>query len=626
MSHANQSPPSAFSLSSHRPGKDVDPVSSEASDNQWLERRLEDQLAERDVPKNQLRAGVKSEPWDVTKTESLAFPEENWNHADEFVAKNEPLPSIVQRSSPAAGDLDPTSFRPITEQDLLDVALTDPVVMRSLGATLLQNPEAVASQYDRAIRATDPFFGPKAALAQFDTQLAANLNTANNDRVFNNQILGGATEELVQDLVTSQASATRTTTTGTQFSLNADHLYDNNNRSQNTFRNYYETQWTASIRQPLLQGAGRNFNLIAGPSSQPGLNFSRGLWLANLDVKISQADFQIQLREYVTNLYETYWSLRRRYDQYESLQEAEALARDTWTSIRARNRAGLRGGNAAEEAQARSRYHGYRRQIQAVLSGQGVGDTGGLYAIERQLRRLVGMPITDGQLLRPEDSPPMAKFVFDYDSLMARAVIHRAEIRRQDHRLRDQELRLLAAKNFMLPRLDAIGRYRGRGFGDDLTGGGSRFASAYKDLFSLDHQEFEFGMEFAVAAGRRQAKAAVRNAMLQLRREREVTDQVRKEVELQIANAHSEVESAYLAMQISMEQVDASRDRLEASMAQFEADKIRIEFLLDAQEELLQARNQFASDSSRYAVSLINVAAKTGTLLNDLGVLSDCGG
>lgn len=543
--------------------------------------------------------------------------------SNELNLSSEHYPAVLPAPSLSALPRDattiPDAFRLITEAEMLTTALSNSPVLRPLGIRVLDNPDAANTVLDSAIAATDPFFGPQAALAEFDSVLSASVNTQNNDRVFNNATLGGDVQELVQDLVTVNAGWQRRTHSGAILELNGLNGYDNNNRLGNIFPNFWETQLEAGIRQPLLQGAGREFNLIAGPNAQPGFNFSNGIIIARLNNKISDADFEIQVRDFVRDLYSAYWDLNRQYDVYESALAAQNLAYETWQTVKARSKANLSGGEANKEAQARARYYNLRRQVQVALGGQ--GGQGGLYVAERQLRQMIGLPIVDGQLLRPADQPVDVRFTFDFDQLVSRAIAQRTELRRQGLKVRQQQLRLTAAKNFLLPQLDMIGRYRLRGFGDDLTGDGPRFSSAYQDFFSLDHQEWEFGLEMGVVAGRRQARAAISNATLQLNRERMVLQEQQRSLRHEVSDAYAEVASSFAAMETSQAQVDAARERLESSQALYEADKIQIEFLLDAQEELVQAQQQLATDQTRYTVSLVGINASAGSLLTDLGIL-----
>ena len=88
----------------------------------------------------------------------------------------------------------------------------------------------------------------------------------------------------------------------------------------------------------------------------------------------------------------------------------------------------------------------------------------------------MGIPISDGTLLRPVDELMMAKVVFDWNEVLVEALARRAELRQQQWRIQRGELRLAATRNFLLPRLDAVGRYRWRRPGARPVGSQQRFA------------------------------------------------------------------------------------------------------------------------------------------------------
>ncbi|MFG0291014.1 MAG: TolC family protein [Rhodopirellula sp. JB044] len=514
----------------------------------------------------------------------------------------------------------PSHFRDLSESELLMLAMQHSEVIRSLGVRVLSSPQSVTTAYDPAIRASDPFFGPAAALAEFDSQLASSLTTQNNDRVFNNATLGGEVQELLQDYVELDSTWSRRNVWGTQFDARSIYTYDSNNRSGNRFPSYWESQIELGVRQPLLRGAGREFNMIAGPNAQPGFNFSNGIWIARINTKISQTDFDIALRDHFLDLYTAYWELQRQYAAYHAAVQARDVAYRIWQTVLSKKQSGLTGGEAYKEAQSRATYYRYVREVQTALGG-GDGSTG-LYSSERTLRRLIGLPPNTGELLRPTDSPAAARFEFDLHTSIGKALACRSELCRQRLELQNRNLRLIAAKNFLLPQLDLIGRTRVRGFGDDLDGDGGRFASATDDLLSLDHQEWQFGVEMGVSPQRRQAKAAVRNATLELQRERAVLLEQERAIAFEVEEAIAEIESAYLTLQSSMARVEAGSQRLKSSEALYAAGKIQLEFLIDATEELVQSRTQLAVDRSRYSLSLVRLSRTTGTLLSDVGVHS----
>jgi outer membrane protein TolC len=521
-------------------------------------------------------------------------------------------------TSPRDARHEPEQFQEITLASAIQMAFSSSPVIRSLGGRLLDNPASAATVYDVGITASDPFFGPQAALAQFDNVLAASLTSANNDRVFNNVVVGGNAQELVQDLATATASVQRRTMTGATFDIRGLNGHDANNRTGNLFPSYWDTSLEAGVRQPLLQGAGQQFNSIAGPNAQPGFNFSNGTVIAQMNTQIASADFEIAIQQFTRELHETYWALHRAYLSYEQKRQTRDVAYDTWQSVLAKANQGLEGGQVDKESQAKQKYHRYQRAVTTALGG-GDGDIG-LYEAERRLRHLMGLPISDVMLLRPSDTIPMAPVAYDWESLVAFSMADRVELRRQEIKVRQQQMKLVASKNFLLPQLDVIGRYRVRGFGDDLAGDGPRFASSYDDFFSLDHQEFEFGVEWGLTAGRRQARAAVRNATLQLSRERSVLVEQQRELTGKLSEAVSRANSLYLAMQSGQQELEAAEARMRATRVLYDVGKTDLFMLLDARESLLEVSDRHAADQVQYVLALLEVAYQSGRILRDTGI------
>ena len=74
---------------------------------------------------------------------------------------------------------------------------------------------------------------------------------------------------------------------------------------------------------------------------------------------------------------------------------------------------------------------------------------------------MMGLAATDGRLIRPADEPTTGQ---GRASTGARrtceALARNVELRRQRWSVKQRELELIAAKNYLLPRLDAVGQYR----------------------------------------------------------------------------------------------------------------------------------------------------------------------
>lgn len=519
-------------------------------------------------------------------------------------------------------------------QEALWSALESSKVMRDLGANVLRAPEAVETTYGPALQETDPRFGVEAALSDFDAIFKSSILAEQNDRKFNNRVFGN-NGTFAQDLVASNTELSKRAATGSQFAIRHGITYDQNNSITNLFPNgSYDTVLEAEARQPLLQGAGTAFNRIAGPNSQPGL--PNGVLIARTKTDISLADFEIRIRDFLSNVENAYWDL---YFAYRDL-DAKILARDksleTLTDVQGQLSAGKK--NQADLHQASEQYFRFQQEVLNALKGRPLDGTHtnngsragtfrglpGVRVAERRLRLLIGVPPSDHRLIRPADEPPLAEIVYDWEQLVSEAMSRRAELRRQQWQVKRRELELLASKNYLLPRLDLVGRYRWRGFGDDLLNpsGNSTtpFDNAYENLTSGDFQEWQVGVELSAPIGFRRGQTAVRNGELQLAREKAVLHEQQRQIVHEVSNAVAEVQRSLENYKLSHDRLWASDQQVRALKASFAADQTALDVVLDAQRRFAGALSGFHQSQVEYAVALKNVHFQKGTLLEYCGV------
>jgi len=227
-------------------------------------------------------------------------------------------------------------------------------------------------------------------------------------------------------------------------------------------------------------------------------------------------------------------------------------------------------------------------------------------------------------LLRPSDEQNAAKIDFDWCQTVAEASTRRAELRRQKWLVRRRELELIASKNFLLPRLDGVARYRWRGFGDTLFPDKEpplpRFDNAYSDLASGDFQEWQLGFELNVPIGGREGHVAERNAELLLARERAILRDQQREIVHEAADAVAEIDRSYSVLQTSYNRLAANRDQLGSVQAAYEADKAPLDLFLDAQRRVADAETDYFLNRTRYMLATKNMHFVKGMLLDYDGV------
>lgn len=547
----------------------------------------------------------------------------------------EEMPVPEENLPPITIEEGPREYWDLTLDEVIQLALSNSRVLRDLGGLVMQAPGSVATQYGPALAETDPRFGVEAALSAYDAIFRGGAYFENNDRPLNNVFFGGGTRELRQDLHSYQAEISKTTGTGGHFAIRKIIDYDQNNSPGNATPNLpWTVQAEAEFRQPLLQGAGADFNQIAGPGSSPGA--INGVLIARINTDISLADFEIGIRNLVADVENEYWELYFAYRALDAKSAAYQRALDSWRNVNALARTGRLGGEADKEARAREQLHRLEDEMQNALAGRpqerirttvfrGVG---GVHTSERRLRLLLGIPISDGRLIRPVDEPTLAQAIFDWDSVNVEALTRRAELRRQQWQVRRRELELLAAKNFLLPRVDAVGRYRFRGLGHNLlnsTRQPVRFDNAYQNLTTGDFQEWQLGVEVTMPYGNRQGFAGVRNAELALVRERAVLVEQERDVMLELTTALAETRRAHGSAKINYNRRKALLDELAALEARFEGAEQQernnlLNSLLDAQRRLAEAETSYFRALIENTLSTRDVHLQKGSLLEYCGI------
>lgn len=515
----------------------------------------------------------------------------------------------------------------VSLNEIVSHAMANSKVLRDLGGTILSAPQTVATQYTRGLQQTDPRFGMEAALSAFDAQLNSLLTFQDNNRVYNNRFLGGGANFFQQQRHDYVTELSKYSATGAQFALRNTMDYDANNAPGNLFGSAWQTQWEGEVRQPLLKGAGLSYNRIAGPNGIPGV--PNGVLIAKVNQDMTSADFNLALRNYLSDVVNAYWDLYYAYRDLDAKQLALERSRDIWQAYEAEKVADRKGGVA--EALAREQFFRFQSELEDAIAGRTGqrtqnrnGATGGSFrgvngvqAAERRLRMLIGFPVNDNRILRPADDPDLAPVVFDWESMAGEAIDRRPELKKQRLLVKRREMELIAARNYLQPQLDVFGTYRLRGLGHDLMGGPRRdgLRSAYGELASTQFQEWEAGLQFSMPVGFRQGHAAVQNAEIQLSRDRAVLREQQRQVLHDLSNMVAEVDRAWKQCQTNLNRYLAAKDAVEALEANRESGlPVNLEQVLDAHRRLSESQSQYYLARTEYAIAIKNVHLEKGSL------------
>jgi outer membrane protein TolC len=520
-------------------------------------------------------------------------------------------------------DLNKDEIRDMSLQDCIHTALLNSTVIRakssflSPGNSILNNPNNAPSIYDPAIQSTGVLFGSRgveSALASFDTNFTTQMTWGRSETVQNNpagnNLPGGSI--FVGETGNFSSTLSKNFAYGGSIELGHDVNYLNGN-SPSLFSSAYSGNVSARYRHPLLAGSGTEFTRIAGPISASfgGLTgVTQGVSIARINQDISLTDFESNLTNLVKDVEDSYWELYLQYRIYDTNVAARNSALRTWRdSKRKLEIGGVRGFSVEDEAQARDQYFNTKATTQQNLSL--------LYKNEAALRRLIGLAVNDGAIIRPSDEPLTARIDPEWASSVADALTNRVELRRHKWNIKSLELQRLAATSLVRPRLDFVAGYSVHGFGDDLIdhNDSQKFNSFYGTVTDNEQTGWSTGFVLEMPIGLRSAKAQVQNIELRLAKARDVLAAQELEIAHEVGNAFQELAEKYMTAQTYFNRREAAKDRAELFEKKFRVGTQTLDLLLRAQSSLADAEVAYFRSLVAYSQAIANLHYRQGTLL-----------
>jgi outer membrane protein TolC len=473
---------------------------------------------------------------------------------------------------------------------------------------LASGPDSVGTVYDVAIQETGQG-GVEQVLSNFDAVFNSSATWESFDRVQNFRSgQGTQTPLLQQDQVSLTNEISKQSASGAQYFLRNTSTYTGANSFITAAPRAVPSDWFTTIeteiRQPLLRNRGTQVNRIP-------------VVLARIRTDVSLSVFEIQVMSLLSEVERAYWEL---YFFYYNL-EAATIGRDSalgiWRRVYAKFESGAPGGEAEQEAQAREQYFTFRFRVESEKNN--------VLKSETRLRFLLGLSSSDGRLIRPADLPTTAEIRFDWPTIHREALMRSPVLRQQRWQIKRRELELIAARNQLLPRLDAVGLYRWTGAGDKFNSdrpptvnpppNASTFPSgAIQNLLDGGFQEFRIGAELEIPLGFRRELSQVRNQQLLLARERARLKDMELEVTHVLDDAVKELDAQYQLLQTSMNRAAAAHKQVESVEAAFDAGTVVLDLLLDAQRRRADAQAAAYQALVQYNLAIVTMHFRKGSI------------
>jgi outer membrane protein TolC len=598
----------------------------------------------------------------------LSYLGEGGNQYYKDVATSIDYPDATQESpEEVLTTAKPRTIRDRSKDDIWEMTLAQAVTMAlennriirsdatflSPGSALFTNPDRIASVYDPAIQESGVLFGGRgteAALSAFDARWDTRMLWGRNSTYNNIAAAPGSATSL--ETANFNTGLTKAFGYGGQVQLGHNVDYLGSNTAGQLFPSTYTGSLSAEYRQPLLAGAGAEYTSIAGPITQSfggitGVN--QGVVIARINNDITIADLEANIRNLVLDVELLYWDLYLAYVQFDTATQARESARQTWQIANAKVEEGevifpdmgdasdslktdqniqrisnnvLQGGQNTipDLFQAKDAYYQAQTAVDRARSL--------IYSTETRFRRLLGLAVNDGRIIRPEDDPLTGEYIPDWYAALADALTNRVELRRQKWNVKSLELQLTAAKSLTRPRLDFVTSARINGLGDDLIGDGradgvspNGLDNLYGTLGGGDTSGWGAGVEMSIPIGYRSALAQVRNIELRLSKAREVLSVQEMEISQELAISLQDIALNHSNMKSLLNRKEAAKMYEEKLRVQLElggrgAATDDVDRQIRAIATLADAETSYFQSLVQYNQSLARYHFRKGTLLN----------
>jgi outer membrane protein TolC len=493
-------------------------------------------------------------------------------------------------------------------------------------SVILSAGDRAPSAFDPSIQETGVLFGGRgvaAALSSFDAQLSSSMIWGRNEVPQNNAFFGGGIgggAALVTETGAFNSQLSKTFATGGSFALGHTVNYTGNNipAGSQLFQSAYTGNVSAQYTHPLLAGSGTEFTRIAGPVSQSfgGISgVSQGVVIARINQDLSLADFEAGVITMLKDIEDLYWELYLRYREYDTAVSARNSALQSWREAHRILEAGGKAGfKPSDEAQARDFYFQTRAATETALSS--------VYSAEVVLRRILGLSVNDGRILRPSDEPTTAQFLPSWEASLTEALTQRVELRKQKWTIKSLGLQLTAAESLTRPNLNFVSGYQVNGLGDALLGNtlpasapGHNFPNVYHSITGGQYTGWNLGFNFNMPLGFRAAITQVRNIELRLAKAREQLSAQEMEISHEIAQDFQSLAMQYTTAQSNFNRYRAAQQRVQLFKAEVDAGTKTFDVLLRALSSQAEAEVAYFRSLTEYNKAITSLHYHKGTLL-----------
>lgn len=373
-------------------------------------------------------------------------------------------------------------------------------------------------------------------------------------------------------------------------------LAENRLKTDNVFSTLnpaYTTNFSISISQPLLQGAGKRAN-------------THSIRIAGYEQQIVDVRTKLEIIRLLADVDRIYWRLYAARKELQVRKKQYDLAQTQLEQTKRFVDAGERAIIEVIRAEA-----GVAERFEGIITAENdVRDR------ERELKQIINKPLLGTQtstILIAATEPDPVRYELNGQYLVQLAVENRMEMLELELQLAEDISTIDFLRNQALPLVTLDYKY-------NINGLGPTRSDAYDVLYDKRFEDHILGLQLLVPLGNQAAKSRLLQAFYQRKQRLTTRENRRILIELEVLNAIDR-------LQANWQRILASRQNVILAARLFEAEKRQFEVGLRTSTDVLDAQTKFSAAQSaeilaltEYQIAQVDLAYATGTMLGSAKV------
>ncbi|MBA3912336.1 MAG: TolC family protein [Acidobacteriales bacterium] len=416
---------------------------------------------------------------------------------------------------------------------------------------------------------------------------------------------------------------------GTQVNVVFDNTRVTTNQPFSTLSPTLNSNYLATVTQPLLQGLG----------FLPNTRFIR---IAKNNREISDVAFRLQVITSVDQIENIYWDLVSAYENVKVQNDALALAQKTLQD----NQKQVQIGTLAPIEVVRAQSVVATNQ-QSLIVAQTNLQLQQLLMKNALSRTLVDPVLAEAEVVPtsvsviPPDEP-----IMPVQDLINDGLSHRAELAESRIDLTNRDITNRSTRNALLPQVNLFGYYGGSGVGGQVNpnatlctptttgfcidpssipprfaGGPVSIGNTLQQTVSSTAPDKGVGLQLLIPLRNRTGQADQVRAELEYRQAQMRLQQLENQVRIEVRNAQFSVQQNRAAVEASQAAVALAQQSLDAEQKKYALGASTSTLVLQQQSGLTQAQSNLVGAKAAYEKSRVELDRATGLTLTHNGIL-----